>query len=114
MKAVIELENFSEAEVDGLEDKLKIKLQCLRYMTGVPIYITSGLRVGDTGEHGEGEGIDISDNEHGTAVGSHWRWLILRASYSLGFKRIGDYDRHIHLGVSMEHDQMVAWWEQSS
>ena len=109
MKARVDLDNFSEDEVAGLSNEMKAKLQCLRYLAGVPIVITSALRPGDTGEHGEGLGIDISDNAEGKAISSRFRFHVSKAAYALGFRRIGTYDRHIHLGVSLSRDQDVAW-----
>lgn len=112
------LENFTEKEVQRhgpLEPELLVKLQVIRYKTGLPIHITSGLRHGDEGDHGdddddgEGEGVDISDNGRGKPISSRWRFEVEKAAYEVGLRRKGSYDRHIHLGISKEADQDVSW-----
>lgn len=113
MNAVAELENFTQSETEGLSDELLVKLQAVRYAVGKPMFVTSGYRHGDSGAHGSGAGVDISDNGVGADVGSRWRFLVLRAALAVGFNRIGVYDRHIHLDVSKEHDQEVVWWGTS-
>lgn len=111
MKAIVELENFTSSEMDGLSDKLKLHLQMIRYIAGVPIHITSGLRTGDTdSEHSLGAGADISDNDRGEEISSLWRHKVLSAAYLLGLRRIGVYDRHIHIGVATSYPQDVTWW----
>ena len=104
-----ELSNFTEIELKGVVPELRVKLQALRYLANTPIHLTSGLRPGDDGEHGEGMGVDISDNSAGAPIGSRFRHYVLKAAYSLGFSRIGTYDRHIHLGISVTRDQDVTW-----
>lgn len=108
-RATSRLENFTKNEVEGLNPKLRVMLQATRYLAGVPIYVTSGLRPGDDGEHGEGDGVDISDNPRGDPISSRWRDKVLEASYRVGFRRRGVYDRHVHLGVSDSRDQDVTW-----
>lgn len=103
--------DFKTTEVRGLKDKLVLLLQNVRTIADVPIYVTSGLRQTDTdSEHALGLGVDISDNDDGAEIGSRWRFLVLRAALAVGFRRIGIYDRHIHLGISESKDQDVTWW----
>ena len=113
MKALVELENFEDFEVTDLDHALTIRLQVLRYMIGRRIHITSGLRRGDVGVHGLGEAVDISNNRRGDQLDSTWRHLVLKAAYAIGFRRIGDYDRHIHLDINGARDQDVTWWDKS-
>jgi hypothetical protein len=82
-------------------------------LVGESIHITSGYRPKDPGAHGEHFAVDISDNKEGKPLGSRWRFLILKAAFSIGFQRIGIYDRHIHLDISQKRDLDVAWWGQS-
>ena len=50
------------------------------------------------------EAVDIMCNE------SQERFLLVSAAYLAGFRRIGLYDRHVHLDVAEEHfDQDVCW-----
>lgn len=113
MRAEAELDNFTQSEAQGLTDELLVKLQAVRYEAGVPMFVTSGYRHGDDGAHGSGEAVDISDNGVGEEVGSRWRFLVVKAALSVGFNRIGVYDRHIHLDVSQDLDQSVMWWALS-
>jgi hypothetical protein len=103
--------NFTDAEIVGLQEELVKMLQQVRDHAVVPIHITSGYRPGDTKSHGEGAAVDISDNKFGKPVASRWRFLILKAAFAVGFRRIGVYDRHIHLDIN--HDspggQDVVW-----
>jgi len=111
---MVTLEHFTEQEVEGLTDRLKIYLQALRYISNTPIYITSGLRQEDTtSEHSTGQGVDISDNPNGDPISSGWRHKISKALHGLQIARIGIYDRHIHFGVSRSHPQDVSWIGQS-
>lgn len=114
MSDIASLENFSPAELVGLSDELKVKLQALRYLSQEKMYVTSGLRPGDSGStHSAGAAVDISDNNTGEPIGSRWRFKVLRAAFAIGFNRIGIYDRHIHIDVSKTKDQDVAWWSTS-
>jgi hypothetical protein len=115
MSAEAKLENFNMEEVEGLTDRMKIMLQAIRYISGVPFHVTSGLRPSDSNsEHSLGMGVDISDNDRGEPISSAWRHKVLGACYAVGLTRIGDYDRHIHIGVSTSHPQDVTWWKTSS
>ena len=92
-----------------MDHGLIIALDWIRRDAGVPIYITSSFRVGDSGEHGTGEGVDISDNLEGNDVGSRWRYKVLVSICRSGITRIGCYDKHFHLGISKQKDQEVCW-----
>ncbi len=109
MKATIELDNFTVSEADSLSDELLVRLQAIRYIVGEPIYITSGLRVGDPNAHGRALAVDISDNPNGADISSQWRFKVLAAAFAVGIKRIGDYDRHIHIDVDLSLPQNVLW-----
>lgn len=111
--ATTELEHFSPQEVEGLTPRMKVHLQALRYMVGIPLCVTSGLRPNSSGEHSEGDGVDLSDNMTGAPISSPFRHKVLKAAYALGFRRIGDYDRHIHIGLSTTRPLDVTWWKTS-
>ena len=115
MSAHAKLEDFTENEVEGLTDRMKIMLQAIRYIAEVPFYVTSGLRPDDSNsEHSLGMGVDISDNGGGEDISSAWRHKVLKACYAVGLTRVGIYDKHIHIGVSTSHPQNVSWFSKSS
>lgn len=98
--------NMSAALLQMLED--------LRRNYGHPITITGSWRPLDgadrTSAHqvndlGEWEGTDLR------VRGSRQRQGLLKAVYEVGFKRVGIYDRHIHVDVATEprFAQNVCW-----
>lgn len=114
----VALEHFSKEEFGYAAEKLKpellIRLACARYIAGVPIYISSAVRPEDSGsEHSTGEGLDIRETPRsagsGKVLSSRWRDAVTRALYAVGFTRVGQYDLHIHIGISPAKDQNVAW-----
>ena len=112
--ATVNAEDFKTTKVRGLKDKLVIMLQMIRWQVGAPVYITSGIRPTDTdSEHSVGLGVDISDNDDGEDLSSRWRFLALRAIFAMGIRRVGIYNKHIHIGISESKDQDVAWWGES-
>ncbi len=105
---------FSESESAGLSEELMERLDVARGLCGFPIVITSGKRtdsqnaaaggVGDS-EHLTGQGVDI----HAPTGQDEYRkmaWALGRA----GFRRIGFYDRHIHVGTANDKPQDVVWF----
>lgn len=89
-------------------------LDDVRDAAGVPLCITSDYRQGDPGAHGDGDAVDIADNMQGALIGSRWRFLVLKAAMQAGFRRVGDYGRHLHLDVSTRLDQDVVWFGDDS
>lgn len=112
-KPTVVLKNFTQQEIEGLQDRILFYLQMIRYMAGVPIHITSGLRVGDNLAHGTGYAIDISDNSSGRNLDSQWRHKILKAVYALEIGRVGIYDKHIHIDLDVSRVPDVSWWDES-
>jgi uncharacterized protein YcbK (DUF882 family) len=103
---------FSSNEVRGLTQEMVDKLDMARYRAGIEFRVTSGYRTPEqnrmaggveNSEHTTGEGVDIS------APDSYSRFRIVEAALYVGFTRIGVYDRHVHLGVSKKHPQLVLW-----
>ncbi len=112
-----ELNYFTVSEFtnpDKMNPKLLHKLDDVRHVAGLTIFITSSFRVGDAGAHGDGDAVDIADNKTGEEISSRWRHKILAAAYAAGFKRIGSYDKHLHLDVSLTRIQEVSWIGKSS
>lgn len=78
-----------------------------RHLAGLPFIITSSYR-DDPGtsamsEHREGRAVDIR-------VKYEWeRFLIVKACLDAGFLRIGVYDRHIHVDVSVWKAPKSLW-----
>ena len=101
-------EEFNEP--DEMDPTLIRDIERIRKTAGVPIYITSSYREGDDGEHGEGKGLDISDNMEGKPMASRWRFEVLAAIFRHNINRIGFYDRHFHIGASETRDMDVLWW----
>jgi hypothetical protein len=107
---------FSDEEVAGLVDELVSRLDVARGLAGVPFIITSGLRTPGhnhdvdgvpDGSHETGEGVDVACSSSGV------RHKMLPALYIAGFKRIGIYDRHLHVDVAERLPQNKTWWGKS-
>lgn len=100
------LRYFSEAEVAGLDPTFAEMLDQMRTIatnmarvdnqppSTAAIKITSGLRKGDPGAHGLGLAVDFA------CTASRPRYYLLRAALAVGFRRIGVYDRHIHVDIA--------------
>jgi len=104
--------HFSPKEVEGLDPNLVQMLERARGFAGVPFIITEG--VGSGGHH-----VINSAHQRGLAVdircsGSHDRMKVVSAALITGFKRIGVYDKHVHLDVDPSLPQDVMWTGVSS
>lgn len=103
---------FLEEEVAGLDCEFVAKLDMARHMAGTEFIITSGKR---TPEHNEGiNGVEDSSHLTGLAVDlacslSGNRFKIVSALLKVGFKRIGIYDKHIHVDDDKEKAEGVIW-----
>lgn len=73
-----------------------------RELACVPFVITSDVRPGSP-EHVLGCAVDIRCHDSST------RFRILKAVMRVGFRRVGVYDRHIHVGVASDLVQDVVW-----
>lgn len=96
-------------EPDRMDIELLAKLDNARWLARVPIFITSSYRHLDPGDHGTGEGVDISDNLDGEDISSTWRFQVLHGLFAAGFTRIGIYNKHLHAGISLRLPQKVSW-----
>lgn len=105
---------FTEQEVGGLSHDLVFKLDRAREFYGHPIIITSGFRTEDqndaaggvkNSEHLMGQGCDIkSPLEVGLREKLAW------SLGSAGFRRVGTYPLHFHVGISQEHPTPAFWF----
>ena len=113
-------EFFRHKDVEPAEDLVRMlddvrEIATLNAGRDVPVIITSGIRPPDkdtTGDstksaHTSGHAVDIR------ARASRDRFYILGAIYAVGFKRIGIYDKHLHVDTSPNHDSDVCWWGKS-
>lgn len=104
-------DEFDEPEKMSLE--LVTVLDKIREAVGSPMIVTSSYRHGDPRAHGQGMAVDVSDNANGEDVSSSWRFAVLSAALEQGIRRIGVYDRHVHLDVWPDGPQDVIWWAKS-
>ena len=94
---------FTDAEVEGLDPELVRRLDTARGFAKVPMEITSGYREGDDKSHGRGLAVDLRCST------SYRRMRIVSGALVAGFRRIGVYDRHVHLDVDEKLPQDVMW-----
>jgi hypothetical protein len=103
---------FCDDEIKGLDSELVSKLDWARGRAGIPFVITAGLR---TADHNDAVG-GVKDSSHlrGLAVdlrledGVH-RFKMVNALLLVGFKRIGVYDKHVHVDIDPTLPQEVMW-----
>lgn len=103
---------FKDEEVLGLDKELVSKLDSARHVAGVPFRITSGKRTAE--ENQLAGGVQDSAHETGLAVDLRVpdgtsRFLMVSALLQAGFKRIGVYDKHIHVDIDASKPQNVLW-----
>lgn len=108
----MKLKYFTQYEVEGLSSRLSLMLDQMRDEAETPIIITSGFRTkaenNSTGgesdsAHLEGLAVDIRCGDSVTRC----RFLI--AALKVGFRRIGLYDKHIHVDIDEKKPQNVIW-----
>jgi hypothetical protein len=73
------------------------------------LFITEGVPANKEGSH-------VSESEHFEGLGvdvraaSGWeRYMIVKTALELGIKRIGVYNKHVHLGASEKLPKPVIW-----
>lgn len=104
--------NFLPEEIAGLDPRLVGMLDEARTIAGVPFVITSGLRT--TEENAGAQGVQNSAHLRGLAVDlqcldATYRFFMLVGLVRVGFRRIGQYDRHIHVDCDESLPQNVVW-----
>ena len=99
---------------DDVSLELVDRLERIRHIINVPLIVTSGCRcptynklVGgeDGSAHTKGKAADIQ------ITGSVMRMTLTTLAVKL-FKRIGQYERFIHLDVDESLPQFVMWWKK--
>ncbi len=81
---------------------MAIRLHELAVELAFPIEITSGYRDDDS-SHNTRDAADIR-------VYNGWqRYTLVRLALQHGFKRIGVYDKHIHLDIRTDRPRPVIW-----
>lgn len=103
---------FKDEEVEGLEFELVAMLDRARHFAGSPFIITSGKRTSDS--NSAAGGVESSAHLEGLAVdlsvdNSYHRFEMINGLLKAGFKRIGVYDRHIHVDIDMSKPKPVIW-----
>lgn len=101
-----ELKNFSASEFnhpEKISPPLLRMLQHARNLYGSPIIITSDYRPASHSSHGLGLALDLH------CVTSGDRFYLTQALLSAGFKRVGIYDRHIHVDIDPRRPTPVLW-----
>lgn len=103
---------FKDSEVQGLDKELCAMLDWARGRATIPFVITCGLR---TPEHNDKVG-GVQDSSHlrGLAVDmacsdSTARYKMVQALLLAGFKRLGVYDKHVHVDRDESLPQEVMW-----
>lgn len=104
--------HFSDEEVAGLSPNLVDLLDAARSFAHVPFIITSGFRT--EAENLAAGGVPGSAHTLGLGVdlrceGSYTRFRMVTALLVAGFKRIGVYDKHIHVDIDGSLPQSVMW-----
>ncbi len=104
----LEWAKLKHFRIDEFEDPERmshaflLKLDRAREKSRVSFRITSSYRQG-SGAHSEGVGVDLAVRN------SRERFEIVRALMQGQFRRIGVYDKHIHVDDSMKLDREVLW-----
>lgn len=105
-----ELKYFKREEFDYPDDmapQLIRQLEVARSFAGVPFIITSDYRPVDLKSHGAGMAVDLR------VKSSFDRIEIIHGLLKAGFRRIGDYDKHIHADIWPEGPSPRMWWSTS-
>ena len=111
--------HFSDDEftnVENMDPMLGRMLDYMRTKYGSPITITSSYRA-HTGERSSAHEVDARGLWQGVDIRvstSRSRFGLVGAALKAGFRRIGVYNRHIHLDIAEEgFAQDVIWLGQS-
>lgn len=108
--------HFDESELRGLDPRLVEMLARARGLAKVPFRITSGFRT--SAENQAAGGVMDSAHTRGLAVDlacfdSRARMRMMSALLVAGFRRIGCYNRHIHVDIDEMMPQDVLWVGES-
>lgn len=98
-------EEFGDG-AEKMEPELLRRLDRMRALAGIPIVITDAWRdvkPGEPPEHENGYAVDVRCKDSKT------RLTLVRAAIDAGFKRIGVYTGHLHVGCDPTLPQLVMW-----
>lgn len=96
------------SEPGAMDEDFLVRLDEARHLAGIPFRLSSTYRAGDPRSHGRGKAVDIAATE------SRDRFHIVRGALLAGFRRIGVYDRHVHLDADPSLSPDVMWWGTST
>lgn len=107
---------FKDEEVAGLIPDVIYKLDRARELFGAPILITSGFR--DATKNDNAGGVKDSAHTKGMAVDircadQDMQKRLIWALCLAGFRRLGAYDRHIHVDVDDDKPSPAFWGGKS-
>lgn len=107
---------FTDEEVKGLVDDVVYKLDRARELFGSPLIITSGFR--DPQQNGNVGGVQDSSHTRGLGVDircndSELQKKLIWALCVAGFKRVGQYDRHVHVDSDVTKPTPAYWVGES-
>lgn len=100
------LMHFESSEFDEpyeMEQEFLAGLDRARELAGLPFKLTSDWRQDEKSSHHTGKAVDIQ------ARSSYVRFRIVQALMSVGFVRIGVYDRHVHVDMDDSRPYTVLW-----
>lgn len=103
---------FNQNEIEGLKPELCEMLDKARELAGIPFYLNSTLRSPE--KNAEVGGVKDSAHIRGEAVdircrNSNERFIMKKALYDVGFKRIGHGKTFIHADIAKDKPQNVEW-----
>lgn len=102
---------FTDAEIAGLQPALVERLIEARKLAMVPFALTETVATGGSHvpntAHARGWAVDIRCHD------SVSRFKILKALMTVGFMRIGVYDKHIHADTDPGLPEGVVWIGES-
>lgn len=92
----------------GLNREFLAKLRLAEKFAGFDFVVTSAFRQGDEKCHGYGKAVDLA------CIHSGERWRIDEAIRKAGFRRLGLYDKHVHVDGCSAMAQKVLWLGRST
>lgn len=103
---------FTDKESLGLTKDLMFKLERARELFNAPIIITSGYR--DPAHNDNVGGVQDSSHTKGMAVDirCHDKEMQIKLAWALGcagFRRLGVYDKHVHVDCDLDKTTPAYW-----
>jgi len=112
LNPVVGYKYFNQNEIEGLKPELCEMLDKARGLAGIPFHLNSTLRSPE--KNAEVGGVKDSAHTRGEAVdircrNSSERFIMKKALYDVGFKRIGHGKTFIHADIAKDKPQNVEW-----